>query len=34
LQQGLSIQARDGATREALMAVVKCALLSWDSLIA
>ena len=34
LQQGLSIQARDGATREALMAVVKCAMLSWDSLIA
>jgi len=34
LQQGLSIQARDGATREALMGVVKCALLSWDSLIA
>ena len=34
VQQGLSIQARDGASREALLGVVNCAMRSWDSLIA
>ena len=30
---GLSIQARDGATRKALTAIVNCAMSAWDSLI-
>ncbi|WP_437755595.1 TetR/AcrR family transcriptional regulator [Sorangium sp. So ce1389] len=30
--QGLSIQARDGASREALLAVVDCAMAAWDAL--
>jgi AcrR family transcriptional regulator len=34
LQQGMSIQARDGASREELMAVVNCAMITWDSIIA
>jgi len=33
LQQGLSIQARDGASREVLLVVVNCAMLTWDILI-
>jgi hypothetical protein len=28
--QGLSIQARDGASREALGAIVDCAMAAWD----
>jgi AcrR family transcriptional regulator len=32
--QGLSIQARDGASREALQAVVDCAMAAWDRLTA
>ncbi|WP_437927199.1 TetR/AcrR family transcriptional regulator [Sorangium sp. So ce291] len=30
--QGLSIQARDGASREALLAIVDCAMAAWDAL--
>ncbi|WP_141578555.1 TetR/AcrR family transcriptional regulator [Actinomadura sp. WMMA1423] len=30
--QGLSIQARDGATREELEAVITCAMAAWDAL--
>lgn len=30
--QGLSVQARDGATREDLEAVITCAMAGWDSL--
>ncbi|WP_437723334.1 TetR/AcrR family transcriptional regulator [Sorangium sp. So ce861] len=30
--QGLSIQARDGASREALEAIVGCAMAAWDAL--
>ncbi|KYG09410.1 TetR family transcriptional regulator [Sorangium cellulosum] len=30
--QGLSIQARDGASREALEAIVDCAMAAWDAL--
>ncbi|WP_437576382.1 TetR/AcrR family transcriptional regulator [Sorangium sp. So ce887] len=30
--QGLSIQARDGASREALEAIVDCAMAAWDTL--
>jgi AcrR family transcriptional regulator len=30
--QGISIQARDGASREALIAVVDCAMAAWDRL--
>jgi len=33
IQQGMSIQARDGASREALLAVVKYAIVAWDSII-
>lgn len=29
--EGLSIQARDGATREAMMAVVDCVMVTWDA---
>lgn len=31
--QGLSIQARDGATRADLEAVITCAMAAWDTLI-
>jgi AcrR family transcriptional regulator len=34
LQHGMSIQARDGASRRTLTAVVDCALAGWDSLTA
>jgi len=30
LQQGMSLQARDGASRESLLAVVACAMRAWD----
>ncbi|XYH97700.1 TetR/AcrR family transcriptional regulator [Sorangium sp. So ce1128] len=30
--QGLSIQARDGASREALLSIVDCAMAAWDAL--
>jgi hypothetical protein len=30
--QGLSVQARDGASREELDAVVDCAMAAWDAL--
>jgi len=30
--QGLSVQARDGATREELEAVISCAMAAWDTL--
>lgn len=33
VQQGMSIQARDGATRKALLAVADCAMAAWDSLV-
>jgi len=33
LQQGMSIQARDGASQEALLTVVDCAMITWDSII-
>lgn len=32
LQHGMSIQARDGASRESLLAVADCAMAGWDSL--
>jgi len=32
VQQGMSIQARDGAAREALLAVADCAMAAWDGL--
>jgi AcrR family transcriptional regulator len=31
--EGLSIQARDGASREAMMAIVDCAMAGWDRLV-
>ncbi len=31
--QGLSIQARDGASREAMAAIVDCAMAAWDALV-
>jgi len=31
-QQGMSIQARDGASRKALLAVADCAMAAWDVL--
>ncbi len=34
VQHGMSIQARDGADRDTLMAVADCALAGWDALIA
>jgi AcrR family transcriptional regulator len=34
IQQGMSIQARDGASRKALLAVADCAMTAWDSLVA
>lgn len=33
LQHGMSIQARDGASRKALMTVAECGIASWDALI-
>jgi hypothetical protein len=30
--QGLSVQARDGASRDELEAVVSCAMAAWDTL--
>ncbi|MBI3524745.1 MAG: TetR/AcrR family transcriptional regulator [Betaproteobacteria bacterium] len=33
VQQGMSIQARDGATRKALLAVADCAIAAWDGLV-
>jgi AcrR family transcriptional regulator len=32
VQQGMSIQARDGATRDTLLAVAGCAMAAWDGL--
>ncbi|MCC5883588.1 MAG: TetR/AcrR family transcriptional regulator [Halomonas sp.] len=32
LQHGMSIQARDGASRETLMAIADCAMAGWDAL--
>jgi AcrR family transcriptional regulator len=32
VQHGMSIQARDGASRKALLAVADCAMAAWDSL--
>jgi AcrR family transcriptional regulator len=32
VQQGMSIQARDGAARETLLAVADCAMAAWDGL--
>ncbi|MEV0085181.1 TetR/AcrR family transcriptional regulator [Saccharopolyspora sp. NPDC003752] len=32
--QGLSIQARDGSSREAVHAVIDCAMLAWDGMMA
>ncbi|RFA30950.1 TetR family transcriptional regulator [Alkalilimnicola ehrlichii] len=32
VQHGMSIQARDGATREVLLAVADCAMAAWDKL--
>ena len=34
LQQGMSIQARDGASRDDLLAVANCAMMTWDGIIA
>lgn len=33
VQQGMSLQARDGASRKALLAVADCAMAAWDGLI-
>lgn len=33
LQHGMSIQARDGATRETLLAIADCAAAGWDAMI-
>ena len=33
VMHGLSVQARDGASTEALDAIVDCALASWDRLV-
>ncbi|MGW4464953.1 TetR/AcrR family transcriptional regulator [Micromonospora sp. NPDC004704] len=33
VQQGMSIQARDGASREALDEIVTCAMTAWDQLV-
>lgn len=33
LQHGMSIQARDGATRETLAAIADCAAAGWDAMI-
>jgi hypothetical protein len=32
VQQGMSIQARDGASRETLLAIAACAMAAWDGL--
>lgn len=32
VQQGMSIQARDGASRATLMAVAECAMAAWDGM--
>ncbi|MEI3850281.1 MULTISPECIES: TetR/AcrR family transcriptional regulator [Ensifer] len=34
LQHGMSIEARDGATRETLMAIADCAAAGWDAMVA
>ncbi|MBL4741060.1 MAG: TetR/AcrR family transcriptional regulator [Sneathiella sp.] len=34
VQQGMSIQARDGASREMLLATADCAMVAWDGLVA
>ncbi|MEI2297905.1 hypothetical protein [Ensifer sp. MJa1] len=34
LQHGMSIEARDGATRETLLAIAQCAVAGWDAMIA
>ncbi|HEV7318507.1 MAG TPA: TetR/AcrR family transcriptional regulator [Ensifer sp.] len=34
LQHGMSIEARDGATRETLLAIADCAAAGWDAMIA
>ncbi|MBI3562480.1 MAG: TetR/AcrR family transcriptional regulator [Gammaproteobacteria bacterium] len=34
VQQGMSIQARDGASRKTLLAVADCAMAAWDGLVA
>lgn len=34
LQHGMSIEARDGATRETLLAIAECAVAGWDAMIA
>jgi len=34
VQQGMSIQARDGASREALLSIADCAMVAWDGLTA
>jgi AcrR family transcriptional regulator len=33
VQQGMSIQARDGASRKTLLAVAECAMAAWDGLV-
>ena len=33
IQQGMSIQARDGASRKTLLAVADCAMAAWDGLV-
>ena len=33
VRNGLSIQARDGAPREALLATVDCAMAAWDAMV-
>lgn len=33
LQHGMSIQARDGASRETLLAIAECAMAGWDGLV-
>jgi AcrR family transcriptional regulator len=33
VQHGMSIQARDGASRETLLAVAQCAMAAWDGLV-
>ena len=33
VQQGMSIQARDGASRKALLAIADCAMAAWDGLV-
>ena len=34
VQQGMSIQARDGASRDTLLTVARCAMAAWDGLVA